>query len=410
MIAARNQMLSPSLRRSNRSALLRVLLAGSGLSRTDLARDSGLSKATVTRVVDELIEEGLVRQAAELPATHRGRRAVELELAAEVGLTCGIDIGATNTRIIVSDLSGTPVGVRRLRTPSGGDAQSLTDWLVGNVFELCGDGGDADRLWSTSIGVPGVVDPQSDGITCGHNLPAVEGLAFVRAIRAALPGTVVFDNDANAALVGEMAFGAGRGCRSVVVFTLGTGIGAGVAVDGRLLRGRGGFVGEFGYLPVGGAESLTLEQAAGGAHLMQRARRCGIEIAEPAELFAANVPADVAALRREVQRALVAAFAAVTAAYEPEVIVLAGGVGESLVPWLPELQADLSATMTAAPELLPAERGDAAGCLGGLVRALELAYARLGLVDGDAQIPAWIGDGVDVAPLMNGNCTHVAAA
>jgi predicted NBD/HSP70 family sugar kinase len=403
-------MLAPSPRRSNRSALLRILLAGSRLSRTDLARDSGLSKATVSRVVDELIDEGLVRQTAEIPASHRGRRAVELEFAAEVGFTCGIDMGATNTRLIVSDLSGRPVGLRRLRTPPGSDAQTLASWLAGNVFELCGPGGDPDNLWATSIGVPGVVDPRSDAITRGDNLPAVEGLDFVSAVRAALPGTVVFDNDANAALVGELAFGAGRGRRSVVVFTLGTGIGAGVSVDGRLLRGRGGFVGEFGYLPVGGAESLTLEQAAGGAYLLERAQARDIQISEPAELFAADAPKDVAALRREIQRALVTAFAAVTAAYEPEAIVLAGAVGESLFRWLPELQRDLSATIGAAPELLPAECGDAAGGLGALVHALELAYARLGLVDGDAQIPAWIGHGVDVAPLVKGNGARVAAA
>jgi predicted NBD/HSP70 family sugar kinase len=364
-----------------------VLLAGEGLSRTDLARDSGLSKATVTRVVDELIGEGLVRQADEVPTGQRGRRAVELELAAELGLACGVDMGATNTRVVVSDLGGRPVAVRRVATPPDLDAAGLARWLAGHVQR--------ENLWATSIGVPGVVDPATDAISASENLPAVEGPEFARAVRAALPGRVVFDNDANAALLGELAFGAGRGRRSVVVFTIGTGVGAGVACDGQLVRGRSGFVGEFGYLPVGGAEPLTLEQAAGGAHLERRARERGIELAE---LFAPDAPPAAAELRRDAERALVTAFAAATAAYEPELIVIGGRVGEALAGSIPAMQRALDATMAAAPELLPAECGDAAGCLGALVRALELAYARLGL-DEDGRVASWIAERVDAGAI-----------
>ena len=162
------------------------------------------------------------------------------------------------------------------------------------------------------------------------------------------------------------------------MFTIGTGVGAAVVLDGKLYRGRSGYAGEFGAA-LSGCDSRTIEDAISGEGLLRSAIERGLPISSAADVFVSGAAPPVQRLRREAERALLVALSAVSAAYEPEVIVLGGGVSRSLAPWLGGIEAKLQQTMPAAPPLLVSQLSDLSGAFGALVQALDLAYLQVGV-------------------------------
>lgn len=367
-------------RDTNRYAVLRALALAGPMPRGHLAALVGLSNATVSRVVDDLIALGLAGEGSSVVTSRRGRNPTLVEFRGEGRVICGIDLGATNTRMLVSDLGGQLVAVERLPTPADLDAAGLARWLGDCADRAAPPGGPGLR--ATVVGIPGAVHPQTAEIRHADNLPAIDGSRdFLDELRSALPGQVSLANDANLAMVGEGTFGAAREARSAVMFTIGTGLGTGVLLDGRPLVGRTGLVGEFAYLPIQRPDgtALPLEDIIGGPALLRRAAELGHPLGSPGELFDPSVDAGLRVLRTEALAALLAVFSAVTLAYEPEVIILGGGVAPSLGRWLPDLQSSLCDGVPEAPLLVPSELGDYAGALGALARAWQVAVSELGL-------------------------------
>ncbi|MEV5574823.1 ROK family protein [Spirillospora sp. NPDC052269] len=359
-------MESSDARRANRAAVLGALLAGGAVTRTAVAAATGLSKATVTRVVEELERDGLVREAGPLPGGGRGRQALALRLAGEDRTVCGVDLGGTTTRFLVTDAAGRVRVWRREPTPRETTTSGIAEWLASRVRELAGD-----DLVVTAVGLPGAVHPGTGAVRTAPNLPQLEGTAFRRELTAALPGTTLLGNDVNAALLGEMTAGAARGFDAVVMVAAGTGLGAAVALDGRPLTGRTGTVGEFGVLRHGPG---TLEDAISGGGMVRRARALGHQVPDASRIFADGAPR---AVLDEARDALAVLLTAVTVAYEPEVVVLSGGVAPSFAPWLDGLRAELGAFTESPPELRPSALGDPGGAVGSWVTALHAVYRDL---------------------------------
>ena len=176
------------------------------------------------------------------------------------------------------------------------------------------------------------------------------------------------------------------------MITIGTGVGAGVAVDGRLLTGAGGFIGEIGMLPVE-LDGTCLEDVVSGGAITAAARARGLRDDSPAAVLA--LPSDdgptgvggtagdpAANLRTRVLAALFTACVAVTVAYEPEVVVFGGGVSASLGPALSGLRDRLHALLGPGPDLVVSTLGDPAGALGAVATGLEAAYQQLGAAAG----------------------------
>ncbi|PYM84226.1 MAG: hypothetical protein DME13_13560 [Candidatus Rokuibacteriota bacterium] len=178
------------------------------------------------------------------------------------------------------------------------------------------------------VGVPGPVDAGVVGAPAPHAADLV-GQPLGARLAAHFGVPVFVDNDVNALALAEWRFGAGRGARSLVVLAPGTGFGAGIILDGRLVRGVAGFGGEFGHTPVkfdgprvaGHAES-TLLLAAGGV-----AQRITAELVFRA---AAEGEPVAAAVVDEACRALGAMLATIVNGLNPEVVVVTGGVAGSL--------------------------------------------------------------------------------
>jgi len=162
-------------------------------------------------------------------------------------LVFAVDLGGTHLRVALVDDTGRILEQTKQKTPKGDSAESVVAALV-----------DAAQQWEShkqaviaaSIMVPGAVDSDNAVVLQSPNLPSLVNYALKSELEKRLGWPVFLENDANAAAVGEMWLGAARGCRDVVSVTLGTGVGGGVILDGKLWRGSHGSAGEIGHTAV----------------------------------------------------------------------------------------------------------------------------------------------------------------
>src|SRR5829696_6386235 len=162
-------------------------------------------------------------------------------------LVFAVDLGGTHLRVALVDDTGKILKQTKQETPKGDSAEGIVTALV-----------DAAQNWDShrqavvaaSIMVPGAVDSDKAVVLQAPNLPSLVNFELKAELERRLGWSVFLENDANAAAVGEMWMGAARGCRDVISVTLGTGVGGGVILDGKLWRGSHGSAGEIGHTTV----------------------------------------------------------------------------------------------------------------------------------------------------------------
>jgi len=162
-------------------------------------------------------------------------------------LVFAIDLGGTHLRVALVDDTGRILQQLKQETPKGDSANCIVSALV-----RAADTWDTfkPRVIAASIMVPGAVDSDKAVVLQAPNLPSLINFPLKTELERQLGWPVFLENDANAAAVGEMWLGAARGCRDVVSVTLGTGVGGGVILDGKLWRGSHGSAGEIGHTTV----------------------------------------------------------------------------------------------------------------------------------------------------------------
>lgn len=197
------------------------------------------------------------------------------------GLRLGVDVGGTKCLAVVVDPSGAVVERKRVPTPRG--AAALEEVLVELVQSF---GVPIDSWMNIGLGVPGLVSREG-AIVSSPNLPGIENFPAARRLTERLGRLIPVDNDANCAARAEWRVGAARGASDALIVTLGTGIGGGMVVGGRLVRGAHGFAGEIGHVVVdaGGRECACgrrgcWEQYASGTALRRLAREALLDGAE----------------------------------------------------------------------------------------------------------------------------------
>ncbi|MEW1821173.1 ROK family transcriptional regulator [Arthrobacter sp. NPDC080031] len=363
-------------RELNRKAVLTALMMSRPASRKWIAEASGISAATVTRAVDQLIAEGIVTETAEIISESRGRRAVELDVVSNRSFVIGVDLGASNVRLVVADLLARPLLALEIATPTATTASELAQWLASTARASAGDVW--DRVEHLCVGLPGAVSQQKRTISNAPNLAQIEVPTFLDDVEKSMGRPVGFDNDANYALLGEQHFGAARSASNAAMVTIGSGLGAGLAIDGRILQGDHGLIGEFGQLPVGPL-GTRLEHMVTGAGIIRRAAEAGIDLAGPNQLFASDAGPALKALRAHFDQALLIVLTATTVSCDPQTIVLGGGIANSLASNLDRYQTALEQNLRASPRLAAAELGDFSGAVGAVVAALHRVYADLGI-------------------------------
>lgn len=161
----------------------------------------------------------------------------------------GIDLGGTNLRAAAIDKDGRMLEKISGSTPVASGPGPVVDDMVQSVEKLRENFG-RDALVGIGAGVPGNIDMAKGVIVGWGNMPIFNGYAMRDELSKRLGTKVILENDANAAALGEQWMGAGRGVDDLVLLTLGTGIGGGIIVDGRILHGQIGMAGEVGHITI----------------------------------------------------------------------------------------------------------------------------------------------------------------
>nr|WP_234356759.1 ROK family transcriptional regulator [Streptomyces sp. NBRC 110028] len=368
------------LRSNNERLLLARLRAGGPASRAQLARDTGLSKPTVSTALAALEEAGLVREAGRQAPPERGRVAVLYEPDPTAGYVLGLDIGRSWLRVAAADLDGTVVARSDVRN-RGRSAAAMADLAVGAARRVVAEAGvDPALVVHTVVGAPGVYDPERRRVRYAVNLPGWGRAALLDRMREELGTPLSVHNDANLAALGEYAFGAGRGSRLFVSIMVGTGLGMGVVADGRLFTGAHGAAGEIGFLPTLPSGGPGLEDAVAGGAVVRTARELGMAHPGSAkDVFDAareGVEPAVAAVRQEAER-LAHVIAAVAAVLDPDLVVLGGGLGGGADLLLPPVTATLHRIGPLRPRVSASTLGEDAVLLGAVATATEEARERV---------------------------------
>jgi predicted NBD/HSP70 family sugar kinase len=386
--AARPQL----IRAINGEVLLDHIRRSGPLSRTELARLSGLSKPTVSAALGTLERAGLVHATGQRTGGP-GPAAVLYDVRPEAGFILGLDVGREFLRGAVADLAGTVRSRLSVRTKAV-DAMARIQELAGLASKLLGDAGiSASQLTQTVIGSPGVYDPKLDTLTLTGGLSGWDSPAVLPALRDEFGSALMIENDVDAAALAERVHGHGRDVDSFAFVSVGTGIGMGLVLDGKLRHGSHGVAGEISYLPFAeGAGSDvrdarkrgSFDASASAAAVVRAARRAGVRGASSAEkVFAAAERGDAVAAEVVAEEALLVAKAVCTVitVVDPDLIVLGGGIGQApgfldavvdqlrlLAPVLPEVKVSVLAKDTVV-----------AGCIAaGLDRAWQHVVARIG--------------------------------
>src|SRR5437868_6286004 len=167
-----------------------------------------------------------------------------LKNQSSASLVFAVDLGGTHLRVALIDANGKILQQSRQDTPKGDSAGCIINALA-NVSEKWRER--EQPVVAASIMVPGAVDSDKAVVVQAPNLPSLVNFELKAALEQRLGWPVLLENDANAAAAGEMWLGAARGCDDVVSVTLGTGVGGGVILDGKLWRGAHGSAGEIGH-------------------------------------------------------------------------------------------------------------------------------------------------------------------
>jgi glucokinase len=235
-----------------------------------------------------------------------------------------------------------------------------------------------ERIAAVGLGSPGVIDPGDGRLRGGTpHLPHWSERPLATDLKRMFHAPVAVDNDANAAALAEQRVGVARDARVVVMLTLGTGIGCGIVIDGRPLRGAHGGAGELGHVPLGRqgvpcqcGVADCVEPEASGSGLARAAREHGLGELDAAGVFARAAAGDATArelVSRFIDR-LGAVVGTVVNVLNPDVVVIGGGVSNASDALFTPLRATLEryalATHRAELRLVPAMLGERAGSVG----------------------------------------------
>ena len=240
------------LRAANRERVLQVVATEGPLSRADLMRSTGLSRSTVSSLVQQLLDEGRLGERSE-PGTpfkgRGGRPPTMLELVPGPGVVIGVDLGHQHVRAALARADAS-IALERSFALDVDESPDVTMDRVAALIEelLAANGTDRQDVRAVAMGLPGPVH-RTGRMTSGI-LPHWRGARPAEALAERTGLVASIDNDAHMGARGELAHGAARGHRNVIYVKASTGIGAGIVVDGRLVRGASGDAGELGHVQV----------------------------------------------------------------------------------------------------------------------------------------------------------------
>jgi glucokinase len=390
MVSGRRKIYTISaaeMREINRSSILEMIRCNSPISRTQIAEDLQVSLPTVMRIVDDLIAEELVIEDGEKEWSG-GRKRTRLVFNGSQHLVLGIDLGGTKIYGAVADFNGKIHHEIRFDHNESQAEESLD--ILCTVIDQLLEFAQATQLpiRGIGIGVPGVVQPDTGVVSIAPALNWVEFPLKTR-LKERYAYPISIENDVNLAALGETWFGTSEDENDLVLLTIGTGIGAGIIINGVVYGGAHNMAGEVGYFlpdrsylgqkyPGFGA----LEQLASGTGIVNRAcqvlqgSRSSDELARLSafDVFDAGRRGEdwAVTVLDDTVGYLAQLIAAITTIFDPDVILLGGGVSRSADLLIEPICKQLEGTLLLVPRVRSSQLGYQAAVMGAIVQLLRI--------------------------------------
>ena len=323
------------------SSLLKLIREGDGTTRADLAARTGLARSTITQRLEQLQSLGLLKEVAGAVSTG-GRPPMRLVFNEDAALVLAADLGATHSRLAVTNLGGQVLASDRGDIEIADGPEVVLEWVEQRFDALLAEAGaDRDAVAGIGIGVPGPVEHSTGLPRNPPIMPGWDGFPIPERFARKFGAPVLVDNDVNIMALGEH-WSHWREVEHLLFVKVGTGIGCGIIVEGKVHRGADGAAGDLGHvrIPVDEDEDDVvcscgnvncLEALAGGGAMARRLRSEGVEVTDSrglVELTRAGLPAAVL-LVRPPGRLIGAGPAAAVNFYNPSVLCMGGDVADA---------------------------------------------------------------------------------
>ncbi|MCI0519737.1 MAG: ROK family transcriptional regulator [Chloroflexi bacterium] len=384
---------------SKRISLDLIRFTPGGISRAELARQMGLTRSALTTIIGDLVEGGLVREAEDGPASG-GRRPVLLEINPQRGCVAGIDIGATHLSLLITDFAANVLGEEEVPMDILLGPQACLEQVDTHLLSLLNRLRlDLRSILAVGVGVPGPVVAQLGAVSVPPIMPGWDNFPIRSYLQSLWEQPVTLDNDADLGALGEWSHGAGRGERNLAYIKVGSGIGAGLLLNGNLYHGTSGSAGEIGHITIreDGPKCTCgsygcLEAMAGGHAIAGRARaavksgrRTQLAAIAPLDKLSAREVAAAARLGDLVSQQIIAeagahlgiAIASLVNLFNPGLVVIGGGVAQIgdllLEPIRKAVQERSLRSSAQAVRITAALLGRRSSSMGAAVQALNMA-------------------------------------
>ncbi|MDF2630008.1 MAG: glucokinase [Symbiobacteriaceae bacterium] len=321
----------------NKGIVLNLLLRQSPISRAAMAKMSGLNKATVSALVDELAAEGMVVELGPGESSG-GRRPNLLMLNEQAGVVAGVDLGVGYLLVVLMDMRAAVRWERRVTWDCAVGPEVCLEQVAALVEEGMAALPLGPRgLLGVGVGVPGLVDHRQGRLLFAPNLPWRDvDIAPLLSRRLGVP--VLVDNEANAGAVGELWAGCARGVSNLVFLSVGVGLGAGIVLGREVYRGAGGVAGELGHSTIDvagpvcrcgnrGCWELYASEAALLAEVARRGGGAGASVGAVADAARAGDAAAAGALAA-VGEYLGVGIANIINTFNPALVVIGSSIAE----------------------------------------------------------------------------------
>ncbi|MCG2621365.1 ROK family protein [Arthrobacter sp. I2-34] len=375
------------LRRTNLTAVLGVMRESAALTGTDLIEATGLTRATVIAVCDDLIRRGWVRElnAPKGPGPQKGRPARYFEFNESAGCVLGLDVGMATTTVLVADLKGRILArsSERFSKNASADARRGTISRAADTA-LAAAGLGPSAVLAAGIGVATAVDRHGN-VVQGRPLSASFDLGLQTEVWQQHGWPVLLENDAKLAALAERWCGVGTGVDDLAAMLAGERIATGLIESGRLLHGSNGGAGEVGSLElvdgVGSHDGIAKLARVWGTELLASGAETRIrELVGPGTtrvsarfVFEAAAGGDAAAqqILERIARRMARVISLLATLLNPELVVIGGAVAASAAMLLPTIAAELPRLTGTPPRVAVSPLGAAIVATGAVRLALD---------------------------------------
>ena len=323
-----------ALRQQNQQRIIETLMGGPA-TQAELARQTGLSTATVSNIVKIMQDAGL---ASTEPITSSGRRALNMRLNSKGAVAVGIDFGRRHLRVVLASLSYHVIAEESVMLPLGHHSEEGIQAATVLLEKLLRQSGvDRSAVVGAGVGIPGPIDRRTGTVAQGAILPEWVGINILQHLEDTLKIPVYVDNDANLGALAQVTWGPHTGVSDLMFVKIGSGIGGGLILNGAPYYGNVGITGEIGHATIHEHGMVCrcgnrgcLETIASTTTMVELLSRGGDRPLTPADIVRKALARDSATLRvvDDAGFAVGRALGNVANLINPEVIVVGGPLAD----------------------------------------------------------------------------------